>query len=108
MDKLKSENNVDNVDNVVPTICIPSISKDIKKNYIFDVFVRLKLGYIKKIDFKYNKKKDNNIVIIYFAFWYNNERVNNIRTKLLNGKDINLVYNFPHYWKCLLYKPVKK
>ena len=93
--------------NKKPIICIPCVSKDIKKGFIFNIFIKLKIGHIKSIDI-YNNKSDTNIVIIKFDYWYKSKKAKDIKKQLIDNKEFNLVYKFPEYWKCLLYIHMKQ
>ena len=51
---------------------------------------------------------DNNFrkIFIHFDSWNDNdEEVNLIKDKFLLGKVVKIVYDFPWFWKCSLYKP---
>ena len=56
-----------------PSICIPKVSKDISKKFIYNVFNNLQFGSIKNIDIVYyNKSRNYNFtrVFIHFNKWY--------------------------------------
>ena len=87
------------------SICIPRVFDDIHISFIANIFQHeLNLGRIKKIDVV--KNNDNNFkkVFIHFDEWYNTEKTNNIKQKLLDGKNIKIVYDTPWFWKCSLNK----
>jgi ribosomal protein S8 len=88
-------------------ICIPCVSRDINKRDIMNVFIKLKIGYIKYINIRYNSKNNKNRVIVYLKYWYNNERAIKLKEKLKEGLEFNIVYDYPDYWKCVLFVPIK-
>ena len=73
-----------------PSICIPRIEKRTKIYDIRKIFEKVKFGNICSIEI--NKSS----VFIYFSKWKNEE----VRNKLIDGEEINIVYNFPFFWKC--------
>tara|TARA_A100001015_G_scaffold73075_1_gene81058 strand:- start:7228 stop:7509 length:282 start_codon:yes stop_codon:yes gene_type:complete len=81
-----------------PTICIPCVAKSIRQEYIFQVFNKLKLGSIKKIDVV-NTKKGFKKVFISFKEWFSNERELSIKKKILNNEILYVEY-VSGVWKC--------
>lgn len=77
-----------------PSICIPRCDNiDEKKiKHIFSKF-----GCLKNIQI-YNKK-----VIVRYKYWYNESA--NIIERLNSNQTVNIVYNFPWFWKCFKYFP---
>lgn len=87
------------------SICIPRVFDGIRVSFIANIFQHeLNVGRIKKIDVV--KNNDNNFkkVFIHFDEWYNTEKSNTIKQKLLDGKIIKIVYDNPWFWKCSLNK----
>ena len=83
----------------LPSICIPCVSKRIKRYQIEDIFIKLNWGKIEKI--RINYYQDYNLVFIDFAQWYlNKSSIAEIRQKLIDGDSINVVYNEPWFWIC--------
>ena len=75
-----------------PSICIPRCESPHQKNlyYIFSKF-----GHIKNIQI-YNKK-----VIINYKYWFMNDATTyNIINRLNTEKCVNIVYEFPWFWRC--------
>lgn len=83
-----------------PSICIPRIDSSISKWEISDVFNKLGIGKLKKIDVLYNSKYDSQKVFVHFKHWNDTERSKHIKDILNSGGNIKIVYNFPDYWKC--------
>lgn len=84
------------------SLCIPRVENTITKHFIENTLNKYNFGKIKKIKFIRNKKKNNNIVYIYFNYWYNNDYTKNIRKKILNNESIHLFYNEPWFWTLVL------
>ena len=84
------------------SLCIPRVDNTITKQYIESVINKYKFGKIKKIKFIKNRKKNNNIVYIYFNYWYNNDYTKNIKKKILNNESIHLFYDEPWFWTLVL------
>ena len=83
-----------------PSICIPRINSYISKWEISNVFNKLGIGKIKKIDVLHNTERRTQKVFVHFKYW--NETAESIRIKdiLNSGGNIKIVYDFPQYWKC--------
>ena len=90
-------------DNSFPSLCIPRVCNDITRERIQYVFELLNLGTIERIDMierdtgkGYRVKK----VFIHFSSWETTEQAVSVRARLLNGKDVNVVYDTsPSFWK---------
>ena len=82
-----------------PSICIPKVSININSRFIKEVFTKANIGKIKNIHFRRARK--SNIVYIEFHYWYNNEISINIKNRLIKGEPVNIVYDFPWFWKCI-------
>jgi hypothetical protein len=81
------------------SICIPRVSKELPRQYIFQVMSSLKIGFIDKI-FEYPLKNDTTSkrVVIKFKSWVENDTANVITQRFADNKDIKIVYNEPLYW----------
>lgn len=85
-----------------PSIYIPRILPNINKQTIKRYFEKL-IGPVKRVDMVPKTTTDGQsfqIVFVHFAKWRDSERVQNIKTKLLQGGSIKIVYNEPNIWKC--------
>lgn len=87
-----------------PSICIPYVFSSVNQFKIKKIFEKI-LGngtikniiFIKKVDIK---GKSYNRVFIHFNKWLNDERIQNIRQRLLDGVCIKIVYDDHLFWKC--------
>ena len=86
-----------------PSLCIPRLPYgNIDSSNIRKVFEELKFGKIQRIDIierKNDKGDPFKRAFIHFEKWNNNECVETIRQKLIDGKEIKIVYNNPWFWK---------
>ena len=86
-----------------PSLCIPRVSNHFDANKIRSVFEDVNLGRIDKIDIVERRNPSNGEVykrvFIHFQKWYQNERAQNARTRLIEGKDIKIVCDNPWFWR---------
>ena len=88
-----------------PIICIPKVNKNINKCFINDIFNKVNLGKINRIDLINTNKSKR--AFIHFQFWYDNERALEAKKWLTEGQDIKIIYSEPWYWKCSAFKANK-
>jgi hypothetical protein len=90
-----------------PSLCIPCVFDDINETLIRKIFNKINLGVINKVDIIEKKGKNGELhkrIFIHFKYWFNNIDANYARERLLLGKDIKIVYNFPWFWKVSAYR----
>ena len=90
--------NNESVFNPKLSLYIPVIDEKIDQAFITDIFKNLKIGEISRIDFVYSlvgKKQ----AFIHFNKWFEHGNGLIARERLLNGKDIKVIYDEPWYWK---------
>ena len=81
----------------IPSICIPSIEKTITSRKIRKVFE--KLGDVNKI--KINKNKKHTSAFIFINNWnFEKKQTMDFYKKIIEGEEVNLIYDFPWFWKC--------
>lgn len=87
-----------------PSICIPRVFKSTTRKDIYNVFDRVDLGAIDRIDMvsQTNAYGESYYkVFIHFKVWNMSSPVaQEARAKLLQGEEIKIVYNEPWFWKC--------
>jgi hypothetical protein len=91
----------------VPSLCIPRVYSNIDEARIRGVFEELDMGDIQRIDVigKTNEKGDKfNRVFVHFKQWNASENANIARERLLNGKEIKILYDDPWFWKVSAYR----
>lgn len=95
----------------VPSLCIPRVYSNIDEARIRRVFEELDMGDIQRVDVisKTNDKGDKfNRVFVHFKQWNASENANIARERLINGKEIKILYDDPWFWKVSAYRePVR-
>ena len=98
--------------NNVPSLCIPRVFANWTEARIRRVFDELGMGEILRIDVvgkNTGKGEKFNRVFVHFKRWFSNQNADMARERLLNGKDIKIVYDDPWFWKVSAYRePTKK
>jgi hypothetical protein len=92
----------------VPSLCIPRVYSNINESRIRKIFEELTLGIIDRIDIigkTTDKKEKFNRVFIHFKRWFTDGNAEIARERLLNGKDIKIIYDEPWFWKVSAYRP---
>lgn len=101
-----------NIPNSFPSLCIPRVFANITEVQVGKVISELHLGIIKRIDIvKKNNEKSAKYqrIFIHFKTWYPDGNAIIARERVLNGKDIKIIYKDPWYWKVTAYRePPKK
>ena len=85
-----------------PSMCIPRVFENIDERLVRDVFEQLDLGELDHIDIierRSEKGEKYKRIFIHFSRWYWNDDAINARRRLIEGKDIKVVYNTPWFWK---------
>ena len=93
---------ISKVDNSLPSICIPRVFNNISRERIHHVFELLDFGAIDRVDMIERDTGNGNTskqVFIHFSSWGTNEQAVTVRSRLLNGKDVKIVYDAPWFWK---------
>ena len=91
----------------VPVMCIPRVFPNIDEKRIRHIFDELKLGQIDHIDIvgKTTEKGEKfNRVFIHFRNWFSNPNADTARERLINGKEIKVIYDEPWFWKISAYR----
>ena len=91
----------------IPILCIPRVHRTINEGRIRDIFEELNMGILDRIDIVIKKKcdKDNfNRVFIHYREWNDSENARIARKRLLEGKEIKIIYDEPWFWKISAYK----
>ena len=93
-----------NIPNNHPSLCIPRINGNITEKEIRNIIDDLKLGIIRRIDINKTKTNTNKCVFIHFNKWFDYGNAIIARERLLNGKDIKVIYDEPWFWKISAYR----
>ncbi len=89
------------------SLCIPRIISSVSDQTINDIISRINLGKLNRIDIIKRKNEKGNFykrVFIHFDYWDNNDIALKAKERLLEGKDIKIVYDYPWFWKISLSK----
>ena len=82
------------------SLCIPRIDSSVTREYIFDTFCKLKIGYIENIlEIPLRNDTKHKRVIIKIRWNENNKLSENIKSRLDNEETIKVVHEMPWYWK---------
>jgi hypothetical protein len=95
----------------VPVLCIPRVYPNISESRIRKIFDELNMGTLDRIDIitKQSEKGEQfNRVFVHFARWNNSENACTARERLLNGKEIKIIYDEPWFWKVSAYREAER
>jgi hypothetical protein len=85
-----------------PSMCIPRAFDNVDERLVRDIFEQLDLGQVSHIDIierRTEKGEKYKRVFIHFTRWFWNDEACTARRRLIDGKDIKVVYNTPWFWK---------
>jgi hypothetical protein len=91
----------------INVLFIPRVFANITEKRIRSVINDLNLGAIEKIDIKRKtteKGENFNRVYVHLSSWYTNEQAFSARERLLEGKEIKIIYDEPWFWKVSAYR----
>jgi hypothetical protein len=95
----------------VPVLCIPRVYPNISESRIRKVFEKLNMGTLDHIDVV-GKQSGNgekfNRVYVHFRRWNDSENACVARERLLNGKEIKIIYDDPWFWKISAYREIER
>lgn len=75
-----------------------------------DTFKQLKFGIVDRIDMVQRENGNGEKyqrVFIHFKFWFITNYAENVKTKLVRGDDVKVVYDEPWFWKISMSKVIK-
>ena len=90
------------------SICIPRMDSNITKDYIYETFKKLNIGYIislKEIPLRNDNKHTR--VIISLCLNGITEYSNIFNDRITNNESIKIVHDMPWYWKIVPTYPQK-
>jgi hypothetical protein len=91
----------------IPSLCIPRVFANIDEKRIRGIFDELSMGEIHRIDIvskTTDKGEKFNRVFVHFRRWFANANADTARERLLNGKEIKIIYDDPWFWKVSAYR----
>jgi hypothetical protein len=80
---------------------------NIDEKRIRRIFDELNMGEIQRIDVvskTTDKGEKFNRIFVHFKRWFTNENADMARERLLNGKEIKIIYDDPWFWKVSAYR----
>ena len=90
-----------------PSICIPRTFPTIRgeqtKRAVFRTFKDLRIGHIERIDTVHKTDRNGErfcTVYVHLRWYTDNKLACETRQKLIDGKEIKIVYDEPWFWKC--------
>ena len=95
----------------VPSLCIPRVFTNWTETRIRGIFNEQGFGEIERIDVVLKKNENGqkfNRVFIHFKRWFSNQNADMARERLVNGKDIKILYDYPWFWKVSAYREPNK
>jgi len=95
----------------VPVLCIPRVYSNISESRIRRIFDDLNMGTLERIDIvskASDKGEKFNRVFIHFRRWNDSENARVARERLLNGKEIKIIYDDPWFWKISAYREAER
>ena len=95
------------IDKHIKTLCIPRTNVNISEPFVRNLFNKLNIGIIGRIDLvrKQNERGGQYMrIFVHINKWYNTENAFIAKERLLNGKDIKIIYDDPWFWKISVYK----
>jgi len=82
-----------------PSLCIPRVFHKITRQQVGDVISDLNLGDIDHIDMVMKPGDTHGRVFIHFRQWYVNPTATKARGRVVDGKEIKVIYQDPWFWK---------
>lgn len=84
------------------SLCIPRISTDIPKEFVYNTLKGINIGYITKLT-EIPLKNDPSQKRVMIKICYNkNDKSEEIHKQLAENGSIKLVYDMPWYWKIVV------
>ena len=91
--------------NTNPSICIPRVFPNIDWKRVKNVFEELGMGEVERVDM-INKVNDKGQkfkrVFVHFKKWNDDPTTRQVKSKLLSGDSVKVVYDDPWFWKIFL------
>ena len=86
----------------IQSVCIPRTNITIIETQVRSIFNSLNIGNIGRIDMikkRSEKGEHYQRIFVHFNNWYSNETAIMAKERLLNGKEIKIIYDDPWFWK---------
>ena len=93
-----------NTNTISSLLCIPKMEKNIKIEYIQNIFNQLKIGTVEKIIEIPTRNDPLSKRVQIKINWNNTLKSQYIQSRIAQDQPINIVHAEPHFWKIFLYK----
>jgi len=109
---LSNSRNLSTLEASEPSIYINYVFENITRERIIETFTEVFAGdYVERLDMVRKTNTDTEeeyfSVFVHLKTWPTGQAFQNIRQKLIDGKDFKLVYDSPWFWKCCASKMPK-
>lgn len=84
-------------------ICFPTIPQDLSKDNFINMLEKLNFGIISNVNITKHKTKGIYSGFVKYKNW-DSVKPNHMKQELLKKKSIYIIYDFPNYLKCSLFK----
>ena len=88
-----------------PSLCIPRVFANITEERIRDIFVKLDIGELSRVDIVKTADEKYNRAYIHFLKWKETEEGKQARKCVMDGDDFKVIYDGPWFWKVSAYRP---
>lgn len=102
MNETSKDLNNQNINN--PVLFIPRVYSNINESRIRHIFNELNMGELDRINIVGKRGDKYNRVFIHYRYWNNSENAEIVRDRLLNGKEVKVIYDDPWFWKISAYR----
>lgn len=85
-------------------ICFPTIPKKFTDAKLYEIVKKMNIGNIERSVITKHKKKGIMSGFVRFSDWNNHTKDNQIKKKLIEDQYVYIIYDFPEYLKCSLFK----
>jgi len=83
----------------LPSLCIPRVFANITEERIRDVFEKLNIGDLSRVDIVKTADEKYNRVYVHFIKWNETEEAKQARKCVMDGDDFKVIYDGPWFWK---------
>ena len=80
------------------SVYIPSVTSSTTERQIKDVFQKLGLGIVSRVDFVEKDNNDKLMAFVHFDYWLINNSSYHLQENIYNKGQSKIVYNDPYYW----------
>jgi hypothetical protein len=86
------------------SLCIPKVFANIKEERIRDIFFKLDIAELSRIEIIKTADTKFNRVVVHLTKWKQNEDGKQAQKCIMNGKEFKVIYDDPWFWKVSAYR----